>query len=207
MKKRVLLVEDDPGTRQLLAALLSEFDAEVYEAARDDEGFQRFLELGPDLLFIDVLLPRRGGLALLRRIRAARGGRDVPVFVMSAVYRGNDIRTEAVDELGALDFLKKPFQLDALRERLRDLLTDTAPPAPEAVTPFAPTEILTRGSLAAVDFPMLLKDVAFHKTTGCLNLRWGRVKKVIFLQDGEVTFVLSNQMRETLGRFLLDRGA
>ncbi len=207
MRKRVLLVEDDPGTRQLLAAILTEFDVEVYEAARDDEGFQRFLEVGPDLLFIDVLLPRRGGLALLRRIRGARGGKDVPVFVMSAVYRGNDIRIEAVDELGALDFLKKPFQLDPLRERLRGLLTDTSPPAPEAVTPFAPTEILTRGSLAAVDFPLLLQDVAFHKTTGCLNLRWGRVKKVIFLQDGEVTFALSNQMRETLGRFLLDRGS
>lgn len=208
MKKRVLVVEDDAGTRELLTALVAELGAEVYGATRDDEGFQRFLELGPDLLFIDVLLPRRGGLALLRRIRAARGGGDVPAFVMSAVYRGADIRTEAVDELGAIDLLKKPFQLEPLRERLRQLLADTAElPAAEAVTPFAPAEILTRGSLAAVDFPLLLKDVAFHKTTGCLNLRWGRVKKVIFLQDGEITFALSNQMRETLGRYLLDRGA
>jgi len=206
VKKRVLVVEDDPGTRQLLSAILGEFGVEVYEAARDEEGFQRFLELGPDLLFIDVLLPRRGGLALLRRIRGVRGGKDVPVFVMSAVYRGADIRTEAVDQLGAIDFLKKPFQIEQVRERARQILAEVQPAGPEAVTPFAPTEILTRGSLAAVDFPMLLKDVAFHKTSGCLNLRWGRVKKVLFLQDGEITFALSNQMRETLGRYLLDHG-
>lgn len=208
MKKRVLVVEDDPGTRQLLAAILSEFDVEVHEESRDDQGFQRFLELGPDLVFIDVLLPRRGGLHLLRRIRGARGGKDVPVFVMSAVYRGADIRTEAVRDLGALDFLKKPFQLDALRERLGRLLADAQAPAEaEAVTPFAPSEILSRGSLSTVDFPLLLQDLAFHKTTGCLNLQWGRVKKVVFLQDGEIVFALSNQMRETLGRHLLDRGA
>jgi CheY-like chemotaxis protein len=205
VKKRVLVVEDDGGTRELLKGLLAESGVEVHGASRDDEGFQRFLELGPDVLFIDVLLPRRGGLALLRRIRGSRGGKDVPVFVTSAVFRGADLRAEAVEELGAVGFLRKPLELEVLRETLEPIFAD--PPAPEAVTPFAPTEILNRGSLAAVEFPMLLQDAAFHKTTGCLNLRSGRVKKVIFLQDGEITFALSNQMQETLGRYLLDRGA
>jgi DNA-binding response OmpR family regulator/tetratricopeptide (TPR) repeat protein len=206
VRKRVLIVEDDPGTRQLLGAILSDFDVDIHEASRDDEGYQRFLEVGPDLVFLDVLLPRRGGLELLRRIRGVRGGKEVPVFVMSAVYRGADIRTEAVDELGAVDFLKKPFQLDVLQQRIAQVLADGSAEAPEAVTCFAPTEILNKGSLSAVAFPLLLKDVAFHKTTGCLNLRSGRVKKVLFLQDGEIQFALSNQMRETLGRHLLESG-
>ncbi|MDW7709861.1 MAG: response regulator [Deferrisomatales bacterium] len=208
MKKRVLIVDQDPGTGVVLGELLEGLGAELHTASQDDEGFHRFLEVGPDLLFIEVLLPKKGGLALLRRIREARGGKEVPAFVMGAVHRDTDIRTEAVGGLGALDFLKKPLTAHSLRERLRALLAEDAPASlPGAVTPFSPTEILTRGSLAAVDFPVLLQDLAFHKATGCLNVQWGRAKKVVFLQDGEITFALSNQMRETLGRYLLDRGA
>lgn len=206
MRKRVLVVDDDPGTRRLLAEILSEFDAEVYEAGEDAEAYQRYLEVGPDLLFIDVLLPRQGGIELLRRIRGLRGGREVPAFVMSAVYRGADIRNQAVEELGALDFLKKPFQLDLLRDRVSSVLADQAQEGPEAVTPFSLTEILHRGSLTSVDFAVLLKDLTFHKATSCLNLRYGRVKKVLFFRDGDLVFAVSNQLRETLGRFLLARG-
>ncbi len=206
MKKSVLVVDDDPDTRHLLTELLREFDAEVYGAATDDQGFSRFLELGPDLLFIDVLLPRQGGLHLLRRIRGVRGGKHVPVLVMSALYRGADLRTEAVDELGAADFLKKPFHLEQLRSRIAELLADASEGAVEAVTPFAPSEVLSRGSLSSVDVPMLLKDLAFHKTTACLNLRNGRSKKVIFFRDGDISFAVSNQLRETFGRHLLRLG-
>lgn len=207
MKKRVLIVDDDADTRGFLAAVLAEYDVDVAEAATDQEAYQRYLELGPDLVLLDVLLPRQGGLALLKKMRAVRGGRDVPVLVMSAVYRGGDVRAEAVDKLGAVDFLKKPFQLDVLRGRLTELLKNgSGAEEPSAVDGFHPAQILSRGSLAAVDLPVLLKDLAFHKTTGRLNLRRGTVKKVVYLQDGDVAFVLSNQVRETLGRYLLARG-
>lgn len=206
MKKRVLVVDDDSDTRHLLTELLAEFDAEVYGAATDDQGFSRFLELGPDLLFIDVLLPRQGGLNLLRRIRGVRGGKHVPVLVMSALYRGTDLRTEAVEELGAADFLRKPLRIDQLRGKVAELLEDAAEGAVEAVTPFAPAEVLSRGSLSSVDVPMLLSDLAFHKTTACLNLRNGRSKKVVFFRDGEIAFAVSNQLRETFGRHLLRAG-
>ena len=85
MNKRVLIVDDDVSTCQLLAEVLAEFDVETIAASTDEDGYRRYLELGPDLIFIDVLLPRKGGIDLLRRIRSVRGGRDVPVFVMSAV--------------------------------------------------------------------------------------------------------------------------
>lgn len=206
MRKRVLVVDDDPGTRELLAAVISEFGAEVFGAGTDDEAYQKFLELGPDLLFIDVLLPRQGGLDLLRRIRGVRGGKEVPAFVMSALYRGADLRAQSVGELGALDFLKKPFQMDTLRARLAQLLPDDGEVAADAVDRFAPAEVPSRGSLAAVDVPLLLRGLVTHKATGCLNLRSGRTKKVLFLREGEILFAVSNQLRETLGRSLLERG-
>ncbi|GAB4262490.1 MAG: hypothetical protein Kow0092_12880 [Deferrisomatales bacterium] len=201
-------MDDDGATRQLIASVLDDFGVEVFEAGTDTEGYQRYLEVGPDLVFVDVLLPRYGGLDLLRRIRAVRGGKEVPVLVMSAVYRGADIRSQAVEELGAVDFLKKPFQLDVLRERVAGVLADEGggEGEGEAVNPFALTEVLHRGSLNSVDYPVLLKDLAFHKTTGCLNLRHGRSKKILFFKDGEIVFAVANQLRETLGRYLLSRG-
>lgn len=206
MKKKVLVIDDDADTRSLLAAVLSEFSVDVFEASQDDEGYLRFLEVGPDLVLLDVLLPRQGGLALLRKLRGVRGGRDVPVLVMSAVYRSNDVRAEAVDRLGALEFFKKPFQLDKLRAKLEEILVDKGVEDVQELPSFQPTEVLTRGNLAGTSFPILLKDLGFHRTTGRLNVRQGNTKKIVFLKDGEIVFALSNQIRDTLGRFLFSAG-
>jgi CheY-like chemotaxis protein/curved DNA-binding protein CbpA len=205
MNRRVLIVDDDTATCQLLGEVLAEFRVETTTAATDEDGYRRYLELGPDLIFIDVLLPRKGGIDLLRRIRSVRGGRDVPVFVMSAVYRGGDIRAQSVDELGALDFLKKPFQLGTLRQRLEQVL-GAGEEEPEVLEPFPPVDTLSRGNLGVVELPLLLKDLAHHETSGCLKLRAGKVKKILYLQDGAITFAVSNQLRETMGRHLLQSG-
>ncbi|MDF1554791.1 MAG: response regulator [Deferrisomatales bacterium] len=205
MNKRVLIVDDDASTCQLLAEVLAEFGVETIAASTDEEGYRRYLELGPDLIFIDVLLPRKGGIDLLRRIRSVRGGRDVPVFVMSAVYRGGDIRAQSVDELGALEFLKKPFQLGTLRQRLAQVLGDVEEEQ-DVLEPFPPVDTLSRGNLGVVELPLLLKDLALHETSGCLKLRSGKVKKILYLEDGAITFAASNQLRETLGRHLLESG-
>jgi len=119
------------------------------------------------------------------------------------VYRGGDIRAQSVDELGALEFLKKPFQLGSLRQRLAPLLA-TRDAEQAVVEPFPPIETLSRGNLGVVALPLLLKDLAHHETSGCLKLRAGKVKKILFLEDGAITFAVSNQLRETLGRYLLE---
>ena len=205
MNRRVLIVDDDAATCQLLAEVLTEFGVETIAASTDEDGYRRYLELGPDLIFIDVLRPRKGGIDLLRRIRSVRGGRDVPVFVMSAVYRGGDIRAQSVDELGALEFLKKPFQLGTLRQHLAQVLGNVEEEQ-DVVEPFPPVETLSRGNLGVVELPLLLKDLALHETSGCLKLRAGKVKKIIYIEDGAITFAVSNQLRETLGRHLLQTG-
>ncbi len=206
MKKRVLVVDDDAATRRLLVELLREFDVDVYEADQDEDAYRKYLEAGPDLVLLDVLLPRQGGVELLRRIRGVRGGADVPVLVMSAVYRGADIRRQVVDGLGAVDFLKKPFNLAQLRDQMARFLAGDEPQDEEPLQPFVLPDMLSRGSLASVDFPVVLRDLAAHATTACVHLRLGRCRKVLFLRDGRVEFALSNRLPETLGRYLLSRG-
>jgi DNA-binding response OmpR family regulator/curved DNA-binding protein CbpA len=207
VKKKVLVVDDDADTRSLLSAILRDFSVDVVEASQDEEGFRRFLEVGPALILLDLLLPRQGGLALLRKIRGVRGGKQVPVLVMSAVYKRADVRAEAIDQLGALDFLKKPFHMDALRTALSSVLADeTSFEQSQDIATFPTSELLARGDLAAVEFPVLLRNLELHKATGRLNLRQGSAKKVVFFQEGEIVFALSNQIRETLGRYLFSIG-
>jgi len=207
LKKRVLIVDDDAATRRLLTDIVSDYNVEVLEAAEDDEAHKLFIETGPDLIFLDVLLPRHGGIKFLKDIRKLRSGLKVPVLMMSAVYRGADIRNEVLKEINFVDFLRKPFQLDVLHSRLSELLKNESENAREPAAPFSPSDIVESGNLTDINFPLLLKDLAYHKTTGCLHVKNGARKKVVFFRDGEVGFVSSNQLRETLGRLLLDTGA
>ncbi len=206
MTTRVLVADGDPEARQVLAGVLADWGAEVVEAATAADGYDRFLELGAALAFIDVLLPSQGGTALLRRLRSLRGGRELPVLMTSALSLGADLRREAVGSLGALDVLKKPFHLPQLRERIARALADGPAGAAEEGLPFAPGSVVDRGSFAATDPAVVFRDLLAQRATGCLSLRQGRTKKAVFLQDGAVLFVLSNQLGETLGRSLLARG-
>ncbi|WP_025323996.1 DUF4388 domain-containing protein [Deferrisoma camini] len=209
MRKRVLIVDDDPGTRELLIEMVADLEGvevDTVTASTDEEGYQRFLEVGPDLVLLDLLLPRKGGMALLRRIRELRGGREAAVIVMSAVFREGDARTEAVGELGALDFFRKPFHLPTVRTRLRQVLIP--PEGQTQVEPlFGGAKAPARdGSLAAVELPVVLRNLGRADRTVCLDLRAGRVRKTLFFRDGRVVFALSNRLTDTLSRFLLAEG-
>jgi DNA-binding response OmpR family regulator/tetratricopeptide (TPR) repeat protein len=204
MSQSVLVADCDPIARQALAALLPSLGAEPLFADDDEMAVRRFLESGPQLVWIDVLLPRQGGLALLRRLRGLRDGAGVAVLVAGSVALDRAFRKEAVAELGALGYCKKPLRLETLRSRLIQGLA-AAEPAPVA-NPFAAPLPEQGGELAAAPSPRLLSRLAQHRVTGCLTVTRQRQRKVLYLRDGAVTFALSNQLRETLSSHLVARG-
>jgi two-component system, OmpR family, KDP operon response regulator KdpE len=113
---RVLIVDDDPHLRQLVrAALESELD--VVEAADGLEGIRAFHRQRPDLVVVDVEMPRLDGHELLRRIRELG---DTPVILLGAV----DAPAAIVRGLrsGADDYLVKPFDIDVLVARIEAVL-------------------------------------------------------------------------------------
>jgi two-component system, OmpR family, response regulator MtrA len=123
---RLLLVEDEPA---LARGLLDNFRDEGYEvrhAARGDEALPALREFRPDLVVLDVLLPGRSGLDVLRELRA--GGSRVPVLMLTA--KGDVVDRVVGLELGADDYLPKPFAVRELLARVRALLR-RAQSAPE----------------------------------------------------------------------------
>jgi two-component system OmpR family response regulator/two-component system phosphate regulon response regulator OmpR len=117
-KNRILVVDDDPGLRELLAQYLSGNGYAVTGVA-DGAAMERHLrEQGADLLLLDLMLPGEDGLTLARKVRAA--GNLLPIIMLSA--RGEDIDRIVGLEVGADDYLAKPFNPRELLARIRAVL-------------------------------------------------------------------------------------
>ncbi|HZV50081.1 MAG TPA: response regulator [Candidatus Dormibacteraeota bacterium] len=102
---RLLLVEDDPEVAAMYRLRL-ELDGYTVEQASDGESaLRRAAEDPPDLVFLDLRLPRMDGLELLRALRASEATRSLPVVILTA-YDEPELRARGA-ELGALDYLIK----------------------------------------------------------------------------------------------------
>ena len=127
--KRIFLLEDDEALRRGIAAALKTTESTVVQA-ENLESAGSYLTAEPfDLLILDVNLPDGSGLELLGQLR--RQGNDVPVILLTA----NDLETDIVAglELGADDYITKPFSLAVLRARVNTQLRRGTPAQTERV--------------------------------------------------------------------------
>jgi DNA-binding response OmpR family regulator len=116
---RILVVEDEAHIAEGLQFNLEAEGHEVIVASDGGQAQDRIRDAGPfDLVLLDLMLPERSGLDVLRRIRA--GGDFVPVLILTAMDEAHD-RVRGLEE-GADDYLTKPFELDELLARVRGLL-------------------------------------------------------------------------------------
>ena len=114
---RILIVDDDPGLLVLLADQLRNDGFEV-QTARDGEEALRRLSTGwPDLLVVDMMMPRKDGLTLAREIKATA---DLPIIVLSAIDAG-DSKADLLEEV-AEDYVTKPYHYPELRARIHRVL-------------------------------------------------------------------------------------
>ena len=121
---RVLLIDDDENLAPPLAEYLRRFDLELVAATRPSAGLARLAEGGIDAVILDVMLPEMDGFEVCRRIRAES---EVPVLMLTA--RG-ELSDKVVGlEIGADDYLPKPFEPRELAARLATILRRARPAA------------------------------------------------------------------------------
>jgi DNA-binding response OmpR family regulator len=139
----ILLVDDEDSIQTLLTFPLERDGYRVIQARDGEEALRRFGEESPDLVVLDVMLPKLDGLEVCKRLRAQS---SVPIIMLTA--RGEELDKVLGLELGADDYITKPFSIREFRSRVRALLRRAANPhlGRERV------EVIERGELR-VDLP------------------------------------------------------
>jgi DNA-binding response OmpR family regulator len=144
MARTILVVDDEPTLRETLAEALEMDGFRVLTAADGREALSRFREHQPDLVVLDLMLPELSGIEVCRIIRAESG---VPIVMLTA--KSSELDKVVGLELGADDYVTKPFSLRELTARIRSLLRRT--------------EQLGEAPAALIELGALTVDLAGHR--------------------------------------------
>ena len=117
MSKRVLVVDDDENTVRFLSVALSENGYDPVTAGDGEEGLAKVQESKPDLILLDVMMPKKTGFVLFKQLRRKEEYKDIPVIMLTAVA---DVLEEDESKASG-DTFERPF--DSLRESLKKTIT------------------------------------------------------------------------------------
>ena len=121
--KTILVVEDDPVNGLVLLDFLEAHGYRVLLSKTGPDGVAAFEQDRPDMVLVDVLLPRKNGFEVCFDIKRSERGRNTPVLMMSAIYKDVEhAEQHSRSGLGAAGFLVKPFELGDLLARVRTLI-------------------------------------------------------------------------------------
>ncbi|MDO5077575.1 response regulator transcription factor [Corynebacterium sp.] len=122
---RILVVDDEPGIRDVLIAYLQQENFQVQQAATGEQALEKVTEFSPELVLLDIGLPDVDGLEVLRRIRAASSA-----YVILVTARADETDVLVGLGVGADDYITKPFSPREVIARVKAVLRRNRPPVP-----------------------------------------------------------------------------
>jgi class 3 adenylate cyclase/CheY-like chemotaxis protein len=120
----ILAVDDTPENLEILRVRLEAQGYQVAEAADGEEGLARARQLRPDLILLDIMMPKRDGISVVRELKTDPDLRSIPVVLVTAKADTKDV--VAGLDAGGDDYLTKPFEHSALLARVRSMLRQKA---------------------------------------------------------------------------------
>lgn len=119
---RILIAEDERDIRELIAFTLKFAGHEVIATSNGEEALQAALSEKPDLILLDVRMPRMSGYQACEKIKADPGTRQIPVVFLSAKGQESEVKTGM--DAGADEYILKPFSPDQLTARIKSILAN-----------------------------------------------------------------------------------
>jgi DNA-binding NtrC family response regulator len=117
---KLLAIDDEPVNLKLISESLAQKGLEILTSSDSEKGFELFLKTRPQIVLLDLMMPKVGGMELLQRMVTADPGTDV--ILMSGNY-SPELAVEAIQK-GACDYVNKPVEFEKLRRRIASLLED-----------------------------------------------------------------------------------
>ncbi len=124
-KYRIMVVDDDPDAIDLIENILSKEEYEVLKVSNATEVGLKAIQLSPDLILLDFLMPEINGFEVCRALRNNDMTRFIPIMAVTCLTKDADI--ERIFACGADEYLAKPFKVDQLLEKVKDLVTKGRP--------------------------------------------------------------------------------
>jgi two-component system, OmpR family, alkaline phosphatase synthesis response regulator PhoP len=119
-RPRILIADDNAQGVELLEAYLSDTDCEIDTAADGEEAFGKIKQWQPDLVLLDIMMPKISGFEVCKRLRADPATQEIGVLMITALDQQSDI--DRAVEAGTDDFLTKPINKTELLLRVRSVL-------------------------------------------------------------------------------------
>ena len=130
MAKKVLVVDDDPDVRLFSVTVLEENGYTPMEAANGEEGLKMIKKEKPELIILDVLMPRQSGIRLYRELKTDKSFKDIPIIILSGIAKKTFLRSQkALTEFGGKEvpepkiYLEKPVEPEILAGEINKILT------------------------------------------------------------------------------------
>jgi two-component system KDP operon response regulator KdpE len=144
--KKILVIDDEASIRKLLRVSLEANAYQIVEAATGGEGLQKILEERPEIILLDLGLPDKSGLTIIKEIRQWS---QTPIIVLTVIDRDQD-KIDALDG-GADDYITKPFSVSELLVRIRVALRHAHPTEHTTVLTCGPLEVDLAGHLVKLN--------------------------------------------------------
>ena len=120
MKKKILVIDDEPSMHRLLKLILEDEGFSVVEPEESSEAAASIAVGKPDAIILDIMMPEVSGFEVLRMLKDDEGTRDIPVIILSVRSFEEDIQKAM--SLGAERYMTKPFQPTELLELIKEVL-------------------------------------------------------------------------------------
>ncbi|RJP26654.1 MAG: response regulator [Actinobacteria bacterium] len=130
MTASALVVDDDRLLLRLIELNLGKTGIDVLLAESGREAIRLALEKKPDIILLDIMMPMMDGYEVMRRLKAAHETRDIPVVMLTA--KSNPADQRKCEEMGAVAYITKPFNLERLRGTVRRIIREASEPLPPA---------------------------------------------------------------------------
>ena len=120
--KKILYIEDEPDYIEIAKDYLRAYNYEIIPASDGEEGLKKALELKPDLILMDIFLPKIKGFELCEQLKKSAATKDIPILIISA--SGVEYLEQQCKNVGANDCIRKPYKAEELILKTRLLLKD-----------------------------------------------------------------------------------